>query len=56
MFLGDFWDVSLNGDLIEISKRHLMTVGNIHNLLKYYLDKKVNTEAAAHKCSLENIF
>ena len=27
MFLGGLWDVSLNGDLIEISQRHLMLAG-----------------------------
>ena len=27
MFLRGLWDVSLNGDLIEISQRHLMPAG-----------------------------
>ena len=29
MFLSGLWDVSLNGDLIEISQRHLMTAETI---------------------------
>ena len=28
MFLKGLWDVSLNGDLIEISQRHLIPAGN----------------------------
>ena len=28
MFLGGLWDISLNGDLIEISQRHLIPAGN----------------------------
>ena len=29
MFLRGLWDISLNGDLIEISQRHLMPAGTV---------------------------
>ena len=32
MFLKGLWNISLNGDLIEISQRHLMAAGYVFNL------------------------
>ena len=32
MFLRGLWNISLNGDLIEISQRHLMPAGYVFNL------------------------
>ena len=32
MFLRGLWNISLNGDLIEISQRHLMAAGYVFNL------------------------
>ena len=53
MFLRGLWDISLNGDLTEISQRHLMPAGcntNQRNVLTYVLLPIIQRECDTFCC------
>ena len=44
MFLRGLWDVSLNGDLIDIFQRHLMPAGLVQLVLVKFSEASVEWE------------